>query len=455
MRSPVMKTVRWGPDAPLVAEADTSGTRRSPLAADTALTAKAESPPAGTPRNGTEKMDPARPVHNPLPHPVDGKSREALSGNQQAAAHTGAPLENGQRPLFPDHSGQAYLKDEPVRFTRPGRGQTDPIKENPLVADGQELMSKKGLDYTRTGDAGKPIALPGEKEQPAPDRFIGQGVTPEPSSTVETRNPGTFHQAVTNRAAGETESLVSAVSDKHTASSEDPAPHFQGNHENHRTRRIVSTDSGEDNTQKGQASESGKSGLPDTARLNPSFQDAPKAMAADPMANPADKLAAGQPSALTQTEGMATKPFQATVMDQIVDKAAMRSINGRSEIQIQLKPEFLGKVQMNIVADKDQLTVRIVADQSVVKDIIETHIHHLKTELQNQGLAVEKIEVLVNSDGEPHPGREQPSQMFKHHASPNGGRQQFGDRDPEKRERPQYIKDNDPDSDGDGINYFA
>jgi flagellar hook-length control protein FliK len=166
------------------------------------------------------------------------------------------------------------------------------------------------------------------------------------------------------------------------------------------------------------------------------------------------KPAAGLATTLTRTEDAAVKTFQATVMDQIVDKAAMRSIHGRSEVQIRLKPEFLGNVQMNITADKEQLVVRIITDRPVVKEIIETHLHHLKTVLQNQGLTIEKFEVMVNPDGNQQHSREQFAGMFKHHLSQNGRRQQH-EQDPETLNRDGGNSPDDGRPNRDGVNYFA
>jgi flagellar hook-length control protein FliK len=157
---------------------------------------------------------------------------------------------------------------------------------------------------------------------------------------------------------------------------------------------------------------------------------------------------------LTRTEDSAAKTFQTTVMDQIVDKAAMRSIHGRSEIQIRLKPEFLGNVQMNIAADKEQLVVRILTDRPMVKEIIETHLHQLRTELQNHGLTIDKFEVMVNPDAEQQNSRDQFAQMFKHHSSQNGRRQPH-EQEPETLSRDGSKNPDDDQPNRDGVNYFA
>ena len=176
-------------------------------------------------------------------------------------------------------------------------------------------------------------------------------------------------------------------------------------------------------------------------------------MAGDPSTNTTIKSTTGQAAASTQTVDASAKTFQTTVMDQIVDKAAMRSIHGRSEIQIRLKPEFLGNVQMSISAKKEQLVVRMMTDQPMVKEIVENHLHQLRTELQHQGLTIDKFEVMVNPDADQQHGRDQFAQMFKH--SSQNGRRQPQEQDPETLDRHGSHNPDADQPDRDGINYFA
>ena len=146
--------------------------------------------------------------------------------------------------------------------------------------------------------------------------------------------------------------------------------------------------------------------------------------------------------------------FQTTVMDQIVEKISLRSFQGRSEMQIRLKPDFLGNVQMHIAADKEQLVVRMVTDQTMVKEIVESNLHQLKSELQNQGLAIDRFDITVKPDAEQHPNRDQFAQMSKQNPSQNQerrGRNPDSDADPQ--DRGSQTREEQPD--GEGVNYFA
>jgi len=87
-------------------------------------------------------------------------------------------------------------------------------------------------------------------------------------------------------------------------------------------------------------------------------------------------------------------------MDQIVRKAAFFLRNGQHEARIELKPDFLGNIRMQVISDNHLVTVKILAQHGFVKDMIESNVHQLKADLQQQGLEVNKLEVSVSRDSE-------------------------------------------------------
>lgn len=145
--------------------------------------------------------------------------------------------------------------------------------------------------------------------------------------------------------------------------------------------------------------------------------------------------------------------FQKTVMDQIVEKATLRSMNDRTEVRIQLKPESLGDVRMSIVSEKNHLVVQMVADRAETKEIIEGQLHHLKAELDKQGLTVSRIEVAISANGDQQDSREQFAQMFKNNTNSNGKRQNGNQR--EAFSQNQSNQENTTEDEDEGINYFV
>jgi flagellar hook-length control protein FliK len=87
-------------------------------------------------------------------------------------------------------------------------------------------------------------------------------------------------------------------------------------------------------------------------------------------------------------------------MDQIVHRAAILLRNGQHEARIDLKPDVLGHIRMQVISENQQVTVRILAEHGFVKDMIESNAHQLKADLQQHGLAVDKLEVTVSRDPE-------------------------------------------------------
>lgn len=338
--------------------------------------------------------------------------------------------------------------------TQTGQADESPIKGTPLDRVMTEAAPKAGSEKQEAHFLLKGAAPDGDEGKTNQSRIIqerlpsGLGIPEKPVDPAIPQSP---------TIAGQTrdpESMAGLITDQKTASPGDDGANFQGKDKHNPTPRVELADNNEEELQQGQSSDSVKSTVSEQNRSQPYFQDTAKALSGDQSTNVALKSTTGQAAASASSEASASKTFQATVMDQIVDKAALRSIHGRSEIQIRLKPEYLGNVQMNIAADKEQLVVRIMTDRPMVKEIIETHLHHLKTALQSQGLTIDRFEVMVNPEADQHHSREQFAQMFKHHSSQNGRRQPHG-RDPETLNPGSGNDSDDDQGNRDGVNYFA
>jgi flagellar hook-length control protein FliK len=126
-------------------------------------------------------------------------------------------------------------------------------------------------------------------------------------------------------------------------------------------------------------------GANDNGLLSSQNQTADKAPEATSLSRQTDT---GQDSLRTQT------------LDQIVRKAVIHVRNGQHEARIDLKPEFLGHVRMQVITENHQVTVKILTEFGFVKDMVENNIHQLKADLQQQGLNVDKLEVAVSSDAD-------------------------------------------------------
>jgi flagellar hook-length control protein FliK len=108
---------------------------------------------------------------------------------------------------------------------------------------------------------------------------------------------------------------------------------------------------------------------------------------------------AGEATAVAETgETHHPKDMRAETLGQIVDKAVFRLRNGQSEVRIDLKPDSLGHVRLQIVTENHQVTLRIMAESHAAKNLIDSGIGQLKADLQAQGLRVDELEVSVANE---------------------------------------------------------
>jgi flagellar hook-length control protein FliK len=103
------------------------------------------------------------------------------------------------------------------------------------------------------------------------------------------------------------------------------------------------------------------------------------------------------PPSPEQVDTRASLP-KTDVLNQIVNRAVFKLNGEQSEVRIDLKPDFLGHVRLQIVTDSHQVNLRILAESSIVKELIDGSLGQLKNDLQAQGLKVDEIEVAVAKD---------------------------------------------------------
>ena len=85
------------------------------------------------------------------------------------------------------------------------------------------------------------------------------------------------------------------------------------------------------------------------------------------------------------------------VLDQVVKKVEIDLKQGQTEMRMQLKPENLGEVQMKVVVEDGKLNAHFLTSTATAKEALEANVQQLKQSLQEQGVRVEKIAVLLSS----------------------------------------------------------
>lgn len=83
------------------------------------------------------------------------------------------------------------------------------------------------------------------------------------------------------------------------------------------------------------------------------------------------------------------------IIRQIVDEIRTSVGNEVSSIDMQLNPENLGKLNIQLVSKNGEVTANIMAQSEAVKEVIESQVTMLKETLLEQGVKIEAVEVVV------------------------------------------------------------
>lgn len=91
----------------------------------------------------------------------------------------------------------------------------------------------------------------------------------------------------------------------------------------------------------------------------------------------------------------------------LVKQFKLTSGNGISEANINLHPEHLGEVQIRLTIQNGVLNAQFVAHNEAAKELLENQMAQLRGTLQNQGIQIERVEVVQQQQ----PTAESPSFM--------------------------------------------
>lgn len=87
------------------------------------------------------------------------------------------------------------------------------------------------------------------------------------------------------------------------------------------------------------------------------------------------------------------------IVEQIVEQIRVNVRQDTTSMEMQLYPEHLGKIQINVVSKDGVMTARIVAETDAARQAIEGGLSNLKEAMEQQDLKVDAIEVMVSTAG--------------------------------------------------------
>jgi flagellar hook-length control protein FliK len=106
-----------------------------------------------------------------------------------------------------------------------------------------------------------------------------------------------------------------------------------------------------------------------------------------------------------------TRGGVAQLVRDIAGQAGVLLGQGRSEFQLQLRPEALGRLHVRLTLEAGEVTVQMRAESAAARSAIESNLAQLKQQFQEQGIRVDRFEVVVPgaagqlADEQGHPRR--------------------------------------------------
>jgi flagellar hook-length control protein FliK len=125
------------------------------------------------------------------------------------------------------------------------------------------------------------------------------------------------------------------------------------------------------------------------ASIGERLQEAPTAFAVNVARAVESRSIAGESAAPVST----SQPRDFVL--QVADQIRIQAHDGNEEIRIQLKPESLGRLEIRVETTLNGVTARITTESSNVKSYLENNLQILQQTLQDQGLKVDKIHIVI------------------------------------------------------------
>lgn len=131
------------------------------------------------------------------------------------------------------------------------------------------------------------------------------------------------------------------------------------------------------------------------------FGDAPMGKEQIPVQNPVlqafqESLTAAANTVLPEEAGTVDSK---QIIQQVVEQIHVELNQNSSSMELQLYPEHLGKIQIQVISKDGVMTARIAAETEAARQAIEGGLSNLKEAMEQQNLKVDAIEVMVSTTG--------------------------------------------------------
>jgi len=118
----------------------------------------------------------------------------------------------------------------------------------------------------------------------------------------------------------------------------------------------------------------------------------------DPIINLVNKTFHNE-EAVPNLDEKLVKATSDNLIKKMVEKIKVTNKNNVSELYVDLKPDFIGKVSIRIFSDNGRVEAKIFTDNSYIKNLVESNLNQLKEALINQGINITNLSVSMGSSG--------------------------------------------------------
>lgn len=90
--------------------------------------------------------------------------------------------------------------------------------------------------------------------------------------------------------------------------------------------------------------------------------------------------------------------LEGSILDQVVQNATLALRNGEQEFRIQLKPDFLGAMEVRVSMDSGTVSVRMSVESAATRQLIDNNIGQLRQAFGTDQVRVEHVPSFASSD---------------------------------------------------------
>lgn len=109
-------------------------------------------------------------------------------------------------------------------------------------------------------------------------------------------------------------------------------------------------------------------------------------------------LGSSAASSQTRTSQFNMPELRENVMQQVVPNLTRMLRRGSSRVRIALRPQELGELKVDVLAQKGVVTARFQVENEEVRSVVENSLPELKAVLEKNGVQVDQLQVQVNKE---------------------------------------------------------